>query len=239
MMVKKRLGLLKGVKLPNHVAIIPDGNRRWAKERGLPTFEGHRQGFKRTVELVRAARDWGIHTLTLWGFSTENWKRSRKEVAYLMRLYREMIDRHLAEAHEYQSQVVHLGRKDRLPKRLLEGIEKAERETRKYSKYVLNIGLDYGGRDEVIRAIQRIGKKVTNLKEEDLFKYLDTAGQKYPEPDLIVRPGEEWRDSGLLMYQGTYTEFYFDKVYFPDFTPERLKKAILEYSRRQRRFGGD
>lgn len=238
----RKMKLPEGVEPPKHVAVIPDGNRRWARERGLPTLMGHRKGFDRAREIVRVSRDMGIHTLTLWGFSTENWKRSKREVKYLMDLFKRMIDKNLVEAHKHQSKIVHLGRKDRLPKRLLEKITKAETETVKYKKHVLNIGLDYNGRDELVRAIKKIQDsriKAQDLSERRIFDYLDTAGQKYPEPDLVIRTSGELRYSGVLMYQGAYSEFYFEKKSFPDFTTARFQRAIIDFSKRNRRFGGN
>jgi len=222
------------------LVIIPDGNRRWARKRGLPTFEGHRRGFDVAVEIWRAARKLDIHTLTLWAFSTENWQRTKKEVSYLMKLYETMIDKFLKEAKKNKTKIIHLGRKDRIPLNLRRKIEKAEKETRNYQRYILNIALDYGGRDEILRAIKKMqnekGKR-QNLTQEDFSRFLDTAGQPYPEPDLIIRTSGEKRISGFLLWQSAYSEFYFEPSYFPDFTPEKLKKAIKEYSKRERRFG--
>src|SRR3989344_6119739 len=148
--------LQEGVVVPNHVAIIPDGNRRWAKERHLPSFEGHRRGFEATPKIVRAARQLGIHTLTIWAWSTENWNRSPEEIKYLMKMYEWFIGRHLGEAKKEGARIYHLGRKDRIPKKLKEKLEQAEKETEKNEKYVLNIALDYGGHDEILRAVGRM-----------------------------------------------------------------------------------
>jgi len=226
------------MKIPQHIAIIPDGNRRWAKKRNLPTFEGHRRGFDTIVKIAKQARKMGIKILTIWGFSTENWQRSKKEVSYLMKLYELMIDLFLPEAKKEKIKIIHLGRKDRLPKSLLQKIEKAEKETINNQKYILNIALDYGGRDELIRAIQRLassGQRLENLTEKSFSQYLDTAGQ--PDPDLIIRTGGEKRTSGFLLYQSTYSELYFTNLFMPDFGPNEFKKAIEDYSQRQRRFG--
>lgn len=254
----KTMALPKGVTPPNHVAIIPDGNRRWAKARGLDTLAGHRKGLDRVVELVRASRDMGIHTMTLWAFSTENWHRSKGEVTYLMDLFTGMIDENLKEAHERQSKIIHLGRKDRIPKKLLEKIIKAERETADYSRHVLNVALDYGGHDEVLRAIKRLMEDAsaadirkngflyqslgTYHHKYPIYKfsqYLDTGNQPYPYPDLVIRTSGEQRTSGLMAWQLAYSEFYFEPKDFPDFTPVRLRKAVLDYAHRQRRFGGN
>ena len=252
-----KVRLPKGVKPPDHVAIIPDGNRRWAQRKRVPTLVGHRKGFDAATELVRASRDLGIHTLTLWAFSTENWNRSKREVDYLMKLYHDMIDENLKEAHKQKSQIVHLGRKERIPKSLAKKIVKAEEETANYKRHILNVALDYGGQDEILRAIRQWLEESGKLKAsgKDLFEeigkyhgkypiykfseYLDTGGQPYPYPDLTIRTSGEQRTSGLLLWQAAYSEFYFEKKNFPDFTPERLRQAIIEFSGRKRRFGGD
>lgn len=232
----KKPSLPPGTKIPEHIAIIPDGNRRWAKERSLSTFEGHKKGYQVGIEIARACRQFGIHTLTFWGFSTENWKRSKEEVAYLMRIYGMLIDQHLAEAKRDGVRITHLGRKDRLPKRLMEKIKKAEKETVGNTKHIFNLALDYGGRDEIVRAINKWHSK-EKITEEKFAELLDTAGQPHPYPDLIIRTSGEMRLSGLLPWQGEYAELYFFKKHFPDLTSADIKKAILEYSRRERRFG--
>lgn len=226
--------------LPHHVAIIPDGNRRWAKTHHLPSFEGHRRGFNRAVEICRLGRRLGIHTMTLWGFSTENWQRSLKEISYLMKLYERMIASYLKDAHKDQVRLIHLGREDRLPQSLLAKINQAAQETSHYKRHVLNIALDYGGRDEILRAIkqaQGLKLKAQRLTEDNFNQFLDTANQPYPEPDLIIRTSGEQRISGLFLWQAAYAEYYFEPCHFPDFTPEKFKKSIEEYSQRQRRFG--
>jgi undecaprenyl diphosphate synthase len=241
-MARIKLILPKGTKVPDHLAIIPDGNRRWARARGLPTLLGHKRGFERAIEVSRAARDLGIHTMTIWGFSTENWDRSKEEINYLMKLYRKLIDDYLSEADKEEVKLVHIGRKDRLPKFLLERISYMEQKTKDNKKHLINIAIDYGGQDDIIRATQKmIGDKV---KPEDvdkqLFeKYLDTHNQPYPYVDLIIRTSGEQRTSGLLLWQAAYAETYWEGSHFPDFSPDKLKEAILDYSRRRRRFGGN
>lgn len=235
------------IKTPQHIAIIPDGNRRWARKRGLSTFEGHRRGFNALVKVAQAARKMGIRVVTVWGFSTENWKRSKEEVNYLMKLYEVMIDKFLTEARKEKIKIVHLGRKDRLPTGLMKKIKNVEKETKDYKKYLLAVALDYGGRDEILRAVARMindkkylrGGRMNSsegkLSEEKFAQFLDTAG--LPDPDLIIRTSGEQRLSGFLPWQGVYAELYFEKSHFPDFTPAKLKKAIKEYSRRKRRYG--
>lgn len=233
--------------IPHHVAIIPDGNRRWARKRGLPAFEGHRRGFDSLVAVSREARKMGIKILTIWGFSTENWKRTKKEVGYLMKLYARMIDQFLFEAKKDKVKIIHLGRKDRIPASLRRKIEQAEKETAGNQRYILNIALDYGGRDEICRAIARMlhlrgvssrrrpasGWRATS--EVSLTRCLDTAGQ--PDPDLIIRTSGEQRLSGFLLWQAAYSELYFSRKHLPDFNPKEFRKAIEKYARRQRRFG--
>lgn len=252
---KKKLFLPQGTRVPDHIAIIPDGNRRWARARGRPTFEGHKKGFNITPQIARAAREMGVHTLTIWAFSTENWNRSDKEVAYLMEMYEWFIDQHLEEALEDDVKIVHLGRKDRVPRSLREKIIHAEKKTANNFSNILNVALDYGGHDEILRATEklstlRVENGELNLREEigkyhDKYpiyrfsEFLDTAGQPHPYVDLVIRTSGEQRVSGLLPWQLAYAEYYWEPDHFPDFTPEKLRDAILDYSSRNRRFGGD
>lgn len=242
----EKLTLPPGTKVPNHLLIIPDGNRRWAKERGLPTLEGHRKGAEISYKIVKTCRDFGIHTTTMWAFSTKNWKRSKREVRYLMKLFEELIDRHLKEALKEEVRIIHLGRRDRIPKSLREKIVDAEEKTKNFQKHIFNVALDYEGRDEILRAVKRLLKDYEDdklgeqdLSEELIAQYLDTTSQPYPYPDLLIRTSSEQRTSGIFVWQAADTEFYFEKAHFPDFSPEKLKAAILDYSQRERRFGGD
>lgn len=245
-MKEKLLKLPPETKIPNHIAIIPDGNRRWAKKHGLPTFEGHRRGAQVMPKILRACRDLGIHTATIWGFSTENWKRRSAEIEFIMQLVGEFIDKYLQEAKKENVRIAHIGRKDRISKQLREKIIRAEQETKNNTHYIFNAAFDYGGHDEILRATQRIfqdvqqGKiKINQLTEEQYNNYLDTAGQPFPFPDIIIRTSGEKRVSGLYSWQGAYSEFYWEPCYFPDYTPEKLREAILDYSGRERRFGGN
>lgn len=226
------------VTLPKHIVLIPDGNRRWAREHSLRPEEGHARGFEALMEACRAAEDWGIKYLTIWAFSTENWDRSPVEIRYLMKMFKKWIKKHLREFIEKGFKLVHLGRKDRIPKFLLAALEDATAKTAHNQNFVLNIALDYGGRDEILRAVQRLvsrGKNGAAITEKDFAKFLDTNGQ--PEPDLIIRTSGEQRLSGILPWQAIYAELYFEKAYLPDFTPKHLERAILDFSNRQRRFG--
>lgn len=222
--------------LPNHIAIIPDGNRRWAKEKGLPTFEGHKKGLENVINLGRLLRKLNIKIFTIWGFSTENWQRSKQEIKYLMNLFKHIIDQYLKEALENNIRLIHLGRKDRFDNILKEKIYQAEEKTKKFSDYYFCIALDYGGHDEIIRMIKKI-KNIKNLDKDIIEKNLDTKDLPYPYPDLIIRTGGEKRLSGFMLWQSEYSELYFTKKYFPDFDKKELIKAIKDYSKRQRRFG--
>lgn len=217
----------------NHVALIADGNRRWAREKNLPSFEGHRKGFENIKKLLKKGRDLGIPVMTFWVFSTENWKRQQEEVGYLMRLAEEVIEVQLKEAIEEETRIVHIGRKDRLPEGLKAKIVKAEEETKKFTKYYFVIALDYGGHDEILRAVS----KMKDAKTENLDSYLDTSILPYPNPDLIIRTGGEERLSGFMTWQSAYSEYFFSPLKFPDFLPEELEKAVEEFKSRQRRFG--
>ena len=237
---KQQVLLPKGTIVPNHIAVVLDGNGRWARARGLTPARGHEVAAKRLKAVIDASRDLGVHTLTLWGFSTENWKRSPQEVRHILNLVRTTLVKYLGDAEKEGVRFIHLGRKDRLPKELIKWIEKAEKETKNNNKYVLNVALDYGGRDELIRAVQRIvDDRIPSEKidEELISTYLDTSDQPYPNPDLFIRPSGEQRTSGLLPWQMVYSEFYFEESHLPDVTPEKLRDAIIDFSRRRRRFG--
>lgn len=221
--------------IPTHITIIPDGNRRWARERGLPSVEGHRKGADLVIELAKKARNLGVKFLTVWGFSTENWNRSKGEVSYLMKLFEYMLDTYAKEAMKEKIKVFHIGRKDRLGKTLLNKFIDLEKKTAHYETTLI-IAVDYGGRDEIIRGINKIiNQAATPITPETFQKCLDTAG--FPDPDLIIRTGGEKRLSGCLLWQSEYSELYFTDLYFPDFTPDKLQTAVEEYAHRQRRFG--
>jgi len=236
-----KITLPKGTVVPNHIAIILDGNGRWARSRGLPVTKGHEAGAKALRKILDTSREIGVHTLTVWGFSTENWKRPPAERAKIFELIKNTLKEEFKRAKEEDVRFHHIGRKDRLPKGLLRLIKKTEEETKDNSSYVLNVALDYGGRDEVLRAVRKIVKDkipAGKINEKLLSSYLDTANQPYPYPDLYIRTSGEQRTSGYLMWQMVYSEIYFERDHLPDLTPEKLKAAILDYSRRRRRFGG-
>ena len=231
--------------IPNHIAIIPDGNRRWAREHKFPTLEGHRRGFEVGIKIGRKIRSLGVSTTTFWAFSTENWNRTPEEINYLMKQYEAFIEKNLKEALKEKIRIIHLGKKDRIPKSLLKKIKESKEKTKYFTKYFLNVALDYGGRDEIIRAIKKvqssipdsIGDKVQSLSEENFNKFLDTNDQPYPNPDLIIRTSGEQRTSGLMIWQAAYAEYVFLNKHFPDIKDEDIDYAVKEYSKRQRRFG--
>lgn len=226
--------------IPNHIAIIPDGNRRWAQERKLPSFEGHRRGFQAGITIAKKIRSLGVSTLTVWGLSTENVSRSKEEVGGLMKLYEFFIDQQTKDLIKEKTRFTHLGRKDRMPQRLVDKLNNIELKTKHFINYYLNVALDYGGRDEVLRTIKRLFENhvdISNLEEEVFNAYLDTKGQPYPFPDLIIRTGGEIRTSGFMIWQAAYAEWIFLDKYFPDINGKDIENAVFEYSRRQRRFG--
>jgi len=240
--MSNNITLPKDAVIPNHIAIILDGNRRWARARGMYTLEGHKAGFEAGMQVAKASRQWGVHTFTVWGFSTENWDRSLKEISYLMKLYRKMLDEIKKEAKKDQIRFVHLGRKDRFPKELVKYFKELEKETKDYKEHVFNVALDYGGHDEIIRATQKIikaGIRAEDVDEKLFASYLDTGDQPYPYVDLFIRTSGEQRTSGFLPWQLNYAEYYWELGHLPDMTPGKLRDIIVDFSRRRRRFGGN
>jgi len=241
--MSKVLILPKNTVIPNHIAMILDGNRRWARARGLKPWEGHYHGYLAIEALAKAVRNLGVHTFTVWAWSTENWDRPQEEIDAIMNLFRKALKEKENEFHKDKVALVHLGRKDRLPEDIQKMLIKIEAETAKYSKnHIYNLAVDYGGRSEIVRATQKAidsGIKSKDLNEKTFEKFLDTYGQPYPNPDLFIRTSGEQRTSGLMPWQMVYAEYYFENTHLPDFTPEKLKEAILDYSRRRRRFGGN
>ena len=233
----------KGTVVPNHIAMILDGNRRWARARGMKPWEGHYNGYLAIEKLAKAVRDLGVHTFTVWAWSTENWDRPQKEIDAIMDLFRKALKEKESEFHREKVALVHLGRKDRLPADIRSELIRIESDTKKYAKHhIYNLAVDYGGRSEIVRATQKAidsGIKSEDLNEETFEKFLDTYRQPYPNPDLFIRTSGEQRTSGLLPWQMIYAEYYFDSTHLPDFTPAKLKEAVLDFSRRRRRFGGN
>jgi len=226
-------------KIPTHVAIIMDGNGRWALARGLPRLAGHKAGTENLRRVIEACTEFGIRYLTIYAFSTENWGRPQEEVQGLMRILEDVIDRELQELHDQGVQLHHIGRLDRLNPVLRDKVVQAVEFTRENTRLVLNVAFNYGGRDEIICAIQRIiedGVKPKDLNDELVNHYLFTAG--VPDPDLIIRTSGELRGSNFLIWQGAYSEWYFTPTYWPDFDRGELLKAIHEFAQRERRYGG-
>ncbi len=225
--------------VPRHVAIIMDGNGRWARARGLPRLAGHRAGTENIRPILEASVEFGIEILTIWAFSTENWTRPETEVKGLLRILQQMIRRELQELHKQGVQLRHLGRLDRLPIRLQNQVRQAIELTRNNQRIVLNVAFDYGGRAEIVQAVQRIlrdGIPAEEVTEELLSGYMYTAGQ--PDPDLIIRTGGELRTSGFMLWQSAYSEYYITPTFWPDFGREELYQALVAFSQRDRRFGG-
>jgi len=225
-------------RIPTHIGIIMDGNGRWALSRGLPRLAGHRAGTENLRRIIEACIEYGIKYLTIYAFSTENWGRPVEEVQGLMKIFEDVIDRELQELHDQGVQLRHIGRLDRLKPAFREKVLKAIEYTRHNQRLVLNIAFNYGGRDEIICAIQRMIKDGVKPEEVDdhlVGQYLFTAG--VPDPDLIIRTSGEMRVSNFLLWQGAYSEWYFPPTYWPDFDKEELRKALLEFSHRERRYG--
>jgi undecaprenyl diphosphate synthase len=225
-------------QVPTHVAIIMDGNGRWALTRGLPRLAGHRAGTENLRRIIEACVEFGIKYLTIYAFSTENWGRPLEEVQGLLRILEDVIDRELRELHDQGVQLRHIGRLDRLRPSLREKVLQAIDLTKDNQRLILNVAFNYGGRDEIVCAIQRIiadGVKPEEVTDTMVSKYLFTAG--VPDPDLIIRTSGELRGSNFLIWQGAYSEWYFTPTYWPDFNKEELGRALEEYKRRQRRYG--
>lgn len=225
--------------IPYHLAIIMDGNRRWARKRGLPLLEGHRQGLKSAERIGKWCQEKGVKILTLWAFSTENWNRNKKEVNYLMKLFGEALSRRKIE--ELQKRGIRLqviGERERLSQHLQNLIKKAEELTKNNKKGILNLAVSYGGRAEILAAVKKIIKNKVPLEKinEKVFEKNLWTG-KIPAPDLIIRTSGEMRLSGFLLWQAAYAELYFSEKFWPDFTEKDLDGAFEDYALRQRRFG--
>ncbi|MFA5126481.1 MAG: polyprenyl diphosphate synthase [Patescibacteria group bacterium] len=228
------------MKIPEHIGIILDGNRRWAKSRNLPTFEGHRQGSENITTIANYAFDRGIKIMSVFAFSVENWKRNQEEVGYLMDLFKLMLKDQFRILADRGIKLTVSGDITAFDTELRGGIIDAQNNTADNKNGIFNVCLNYGGREEIIQAIKKIIQDKINPKDIDqnLFnKYLYTAG--LPDPDLIIRTSGEQRLSGFLTWQSVYSELYFVDKHWPDFSTQDFDKALVEYSRRQRRFGGN
>lgn len=229
--------------LPKHVGIIMDGNGRWAKKRGLPRSAGHKAGAETFKKIAKYCNKIGVEYLTVYAFSTENWKRPADEIAFLMNLFEQYLQKALRDFQQENIKVLFLGDKSVFSQNLQRLIDDVEYASKNKTGMVLNIAMNYGGRDELVRAIKNIASEaingnidIENINEDTVSNRLYTSGQ--PDPDLIIRPSGEFRLSNFLMWQSAYTELIFMNILWPDFSENDLEKAIDEYSSRNRRFGG-
>lgn len=229
--------------LPRHIAIIMDGNGRWAKKRGLVRSAGHTMGAKNLEKIVKYLGDTNVEYLTVYAFSTENWKRPEEEIDALMKLLEKYLRDYdnLLGGEDVRLKVI--GRKEGLSKTLLDLIDEVEEKSKDRKKLTINIALNYGGRQEIVDAVRKIAKNVESgkisaeeISEDTINNYIYTAS--IPDPDLIIRPSGELRLSNFLLWQCAYSEFWFSEILWPDFTPDKLKKALLDFQKRNRRFGG-
>ncbi|WKZ47378.1 MAG: polyprenyl diphosphate synthase [Anaerolineales bacterium] len=225
-------------KVPRHVAMIMDGNGRWALSRGLPRLAGHKAGTENLRRVIRASVEFGVKYLTIYAFSTENWGRPPEEVQGLMFILEDVIDRELAELNKEGVQLRHIGRLERLAPNLQEKVLEAIELTKHNDRLVLNVAFNYGGRDEIVNAIQNImkdGVPPEDVTDELVSRYLYTAGT--PDPDLIIRTSGELRVSNFLIWQGAYSEWFVTPKYWPDFDREEYRRALETFASRDRRYG--
>jgi len=225
-------------KIPQHIAIIMDGNGRWAQARGLPRLAGHRAGTENLRRVIEACVEFGVKYLTIYAFSTENWGRPEDEVSGLMGIFDEVFERELAKLHKQGARLQHIGRLDEVRPSLQEKVRKGIEITKNNDRLMLNVAFNYGGRDEIVQAIRSImneGIKPEDVDEEVLSQHLFTAG--IPDPDLVIRTSGEQRISNFLIWQAAYAEWVFPLTLWPDFGREELLAAIQEFGRRERRYG--
>jgi undecaprenyl diphosphate synthase len=226
-------------KIPRHVAIIMDGNGRWALSRGLPRLAGHKAGTENLRRIIRATVEFGIKYLTIYAFSTENWGRSPEEVQGLLGILEDVIDRELSELHQEGVQLRHIGRLEQLSPKLQKKVIRAMEFTKNNDRLILNIAFNYGGRDEIVHAIQHMmkdGIQPDKVTDDMVSQYMYTAG--VPDPDLVIRTSGELRVSNFLIWQAAYSEWYFTPTYWPDFDKEEYRRALKAFVQRDRRYGG-
>jgi len=230
-------------RIPEHIGIIMDGNGRWAKAKGYPRTLGHKAGVETIRRVLKEAQRLGVKYITLYAFSTENWKRPKEEVGALMKLLVQYFRSELNELHENGVVVNTIGDISKLPKECIKEIEIAKEKTKNNTGIVMNLALNYGGRDEIVRAVKSLVKDAVEGKilpeeidEKSIERYLYTA--KMPDPDMIIRPSGEQRLSNFLLWQCAYSEFWYSDINWPDFTEQDLRKAIFDFQNRDRRFGG-
>lgn len=234
---------LDKAKLPKHVAIIMDGNGRWAAKRGLPRSAGHRAGVESLRSIVQTCCELEIPVLTVYAFSTENWKRPQEEVNTLMKLLTQYLQTEIGELHQKNIKINPIGRLDSLPESAKKELVRAASLTKNNNRLILNIALNYGGRAEIVDAVKSICEKVLEgtfspdeISEETIAEHLYT--KNLPDPDLLIRPSGEYRLSNFLLWQVAYTEFWASEVLWPEFSSEHFIQALLDYTNRERRFGG-
>jgi undecaprenyl diphosphate synthase len=230
------MSLPQGDRLPVHVGIFMDGNGRWATARGLPRTEGHREGLNVAKRIVKAAAEMGIKVLTLYTFSTENWKRTTDEVGFLMSLIKNHLSAEFDFYRSNQIKVVHSGDPAGLPADVRAEIERVQLDTASFDKLTVNLAINYGGRDEIARAARRLAERGEPITEASLSRAMDRP--ELPDADLIIRPGGEMRLSNFLLWESAYAELVFSPVLWPDYTARDFAENIAEYQRRERRFGG-
>ncbi len=226
------------MNIPQHIVLFLDGNRRWAKNKGIDSLKGHYQGYKNIIDICEWCKNRGVRVLTAFGFSTENWNRSESEVNYLMGLLEKGLYESLGKFKKDDVKVKIIGQKERLPKSLQSIIKTVESETEGNKTLHLNLAVSYGGRWDILNAVKKIAEEkvpVENITEELFESYVSTAG--LPNPDFVIRPGGEMRLSNFLLWQIAYSELYFSPKLWPDFTKEDMDLALEEFDRRQRRFG--
>lgn len=236
----------KSIIMPKHIGIIMDGNGRWAKQRGLERTEGHKAGAEVFKTICDYGADLGLECMTFYAFSTENWKRPPKEVAALMKLFRKYLDEANDREQENESRGLRfqlIGEKQGLPADIIKSMTNLEKNTADKNVMTVNLAINYGGRDEILHSFKELAekvksgeKKIKDITEADISANLFTAGQ--PDPDLIIRPSGEYRLSNFMIWQAAYSEFWYSNILWPDFTTDDLDTAILDYCKRNRRFGG-
>lgn len=241
--MNESVGLVKGEDIPTHIAIIMDGNGRWAKKRSMPRVAGHHEGMKTVRKITRCACDLGVKVLTLYAFSTENWKRPKSEVEFLMKLPEQFLTSFLPELMERNIRIEMIGVMETLPKYTQAALQKAMDATKNNTGLILNFAMNYGGRAEIVMAMQQLMKEVEagtlaieEINEQHITQHLMTA--HLPEPDLLIRTSGEVRISNFMLWQLAYTEFWFTNTHWPDFDEACLKEAITVYQNRNRRYGG-
>ncbi len=225
-------------KVPHHVAIIMDGNGRWAAARGLPRLAGHKSGTENLRRIIRASVEFGVKVLTIYAFSTENWGRPEDEVKGLMRILEDVIDSELDELHREGVRILHIGQLEAMSPRLRQKVQQAIEITRENQRLILCVAWNYGGRDEIVCAIRKMiedGVRPEMVSDQLVSSYLFTAG--IPDPDLIIRTSGEMRISNFLIWQSAYSEWYVTRTLWPDFGREEYYQALVDYSHRDRRFG--